>query len=660
MSLPIEQIIPKELSSKDSILKDSTPKHTKITLALVGAPNCGKTATFNVLTGSKAKVANYSGVTVDKRSAAMIGHSDVHIIDLPGTYSLKTASLDEEVTRQFLFGQIAGESAPDGIIFVADATNLRMSLRMLLELKSLGLPLIVALNLSDVAQSRGLIVDESILSEALGVPFVKTIAIKRKGCEQLLTLAEELIDYIAKHDRPVRFLNASTEFSTESSTNINNDTAAMYQQADDILSRAVLRSQRLPKWHERIDYLTLHPIIGVMILLLILFVIFQAVYAWATPLMDAIEWLVAGIGAQLTHWLPEGILQSLIVDGIVAGVGSVVIFVPQIALLFLFLLLLEDSGYLPRAAFLLDNLLSKVGLSGRSFIPLLSGFACAVPAVMATRTIPNHRERLVAIAVLPMLTCSARLPIYALIIAAVIPNRSVLGVFNLQGMTLFVLYIAGVVSAALVSWLFKRFGSGASASTAFPLLMELPTYRMPNIRHIASGLWDKVSTFLRRAGTVIFALSVVLWVLVTFPAAPIDATNPAIDYSFAGMLGHLIEPIFAPIGFTWQMCIALIPGLAAREVVVAALGTVYAVGNASEEAVNQTLIPIIHNEWGLATAFSFLAFYVYAPMCLATLAVIRRETKSLKQTAAITGYLFILAYTIAWIVYRITGQIFGL
>ncbi|WP_223144855.1 ferrous iron transporter B [Psychrobacter sp. ANT_WB68] len=622
-----------------------------INLALVGAPNCGKTATFNVLTGSKAKVANYSGVTVDKRTATMLGYSAVNIVDLPGTYSLKTTSLDEEVTRKVLFGQMPGEPIPDGMIFVADATNLRMSLRMLLELKSLGLPIIVALNLSDVAESRGLVVDEVILSEELGVPVVKTVAIKRQGCEQLLTLANEFIDHIDNKAQPVRFFYGDNH--------VNTDAQGMYQKADDILSRAVIKSQRLPKWHERIDYLALHPVIGVIILLAILFIIFQAVYAWAEPLMLGIEWLVASIGALLVEWLPDGILQSLLVNGVVAGVGSVVVFVPQITLLFLFLLILEDSGYLPRAAFLLDNLLAKVGLSGRSFIPLLSGFACTVPAVMSTRTIPNHKERFVAIAVLPMLTCSARLPIYALIIAAVIPNQTVLGIFNLQGVTLFILYIAGICSAAFVSWLFKRFHSTESKAAAFPLLMELPTYRLPNIKHIASELWDKVSAFLMRAGTVIFALTVVLWVLVTFPAAPIGATNPAIDYSFAGMLGHVIEPVFAPIGFTWQMCIALIPGLAAREVVIAALGTVYAVGSVGDEAINQTLIPIIHTQWGLATAFSFLAFYVYAPMCLATLAVIRRETNSLKQTAAIAGYLFILAYLMAWLTYRVTGQIFG-
>lgn len=635
-----------------------------INLALVGAPNCGKTATFNVLTGSKAKVANYSGVTVDKRTATMLGHSTVNIVDLPGTYSLRTTSLDEEVTRKVIFGQMPGEPIPDGIIFVADATNLRMSLRMLLELKSLGLPIIVALNLSDVAESRGLVVDETVLSEELGVPVVKTVAIKRQGCEQLRILADEFIDYLNNKAQPVRFFNADTNGNSinigiNRINSLSTDTQAMYKSADDILSRAVISSQRLPKWHERIDYLALHPVIGVIILLAILFIIFQAVYAWAEPLMQGIEWLVASLGALLVEWLPDGILQSLLVNGVVAGVGSVVVFVPQITLLFLFLLILEDSGYLPRAAFLLDNLLSKVGLSGRSFIPLLSGFACTVPAVMSTRTIPNHKERFVAIAVLPMLTCSARLPIYALIIAAVIPNQTVLGIFNLQGVTLFILYIAGIFSAAFVSWLFKLFHNTTSKAAAFPLLMELPTYRLPNIKHIASELWDKVSAFLMRAGTVIFALTVILWVLVTFPAAPIGATNPAIDYSFAGMLGHVIEPVFAPIGFTWQMCIALIPGLAAREVVIAALGTVYAVGSVGDEAINQTLIPIIHTQWGLATAFSFLAFYVYAPMCLATLAVIRRETNSLKQTAAIAGYLFILAYLMAWLTYRVTGQIFG-
>ena len=625
----------------------SQPAHPKTTLALVGAPNCGKTALFNLLTGSRAKVANYSGVTVDKRSASFIHNDKVRILDLPGTYSLATTSPDEEVTRKVLMGEMIGESVPDGIIVVADATNLRMSLRMILELKSLGLPMMVALNLSDVALSRGMMVDEVALSKEIGLPVVKTIAIKRSANAQLLALIDEFAQSHSEQSRPVRFAQAAP------------DPQQLYQQADDIIRRTVTIPHSLPKWHERLDYWALHPVVGLLLLLVILFVIFQAVYAWATPMMDGLEALVASFGNIVATYLPEGILKSLIVDGIIAGVGSVVVFVPQIALLFLFLLILEDSGYLPRAAFLLDNLLSKVGLSGRSFIPMLSGFACAVPAIMSTRTIPNPKERLVAISVLPMLTCSARLPIYALIIAAVIPNRSVLGIFNLQGMTLFILYTAGIASAALMSWLLTRFRRGKIAQVSFPLLMELPTYRMPNIKHIATELWSKVRAFLVQAGTVIFALSILLWFLVSFPAAPLGASGPAIDYSFAGMLGSVIEPIFRPIGFSWQMCIAMIPGLAAREVVVAALGTVYAVGSVAEEATHQTLIPIIHSQWGLATAFAFLAFYIYAPMCLATLAVIRRETKSMPQTLAITAYLFVLAYIMAWITYRIAGSIFG-
>jgi|26BtaG_2_1085354.scaffolds.fasta_scaffold01442_7 ferrous iron transport protein B len=635
------------LATARSTSSGSKSSESKVTLALVGAPNCGKTALFNLLTGSRAKVANYSGVTVDKRSAKFIHNDKVRVLDLPGTYSLATTSPDEEVTRKVLMGEMVNESIPDGIIVVADATNLRMSLRMILELKSLGLPMMVALNLSDVAVSRGMIVDEEALSQEIGLPVVKTVAIKRNANAQLLALIDEFAQTHTAQSRPVLFAQATP------------DPQQLYQQADDIISRTVSIPHSLPKWHERLDYWALHPVIGLVLLLLILFVIFQAVYAWATPMMDGLEALVGGFGGLMATWLPEGILKSLIVDGIIAGVGSVVVFVPQIALLFLFLLVLEDSGYLPRAAFLLDNLLAKVGLSGRSFIPMLSGFACAVPAVMSTRTIPNPRERLVAISVLPMLTCSARLPIYALIIAAVIPNRSVLGVFNLQGMTLFILYTAGIASAALMSWLLTRFRRGKIAQVSFPLLMELPTYRMPNIKHIITELWSKVRAFLVQAGTVIFALSILLWFLVSFPAAPVGASGPAIEYSFAGMLGSVIEPIFRPIGFTWQMCIALIPGLAAREVVVAALGTVYAVGSVGDEATNQTLIPIIHSQWGLATAFSFLAFYIYAPMCLATLAVIRRETKSMPQTLAITAYLFVLSYIMAWITYRIAGSIFG-
>ncbi len=625
-----------------------------ITLALVGAPNCGKTATFNALTGAKAKVANYSGVTVDKKFATWLGNADVTILDLPGSYSLRTTSPDEQVTREVLLGQQKGEKPLDGIIVVADATNLRLSLRMLLELQYLGLPMMVALNLSDVAAARGVIIDEVALSQALGVPVVKTVAIKRQGAAKLHQLLHEFVE--RQQQRPsVRFTD--NDHSNAIAQTIDQlEASQLYAQADAIIATAVTEKGELPAWHERVDGVLLHPVWGVLILLWVLFVMFQAVYAWAAPMMDGLEAGVAALGTWVTQWLGEGLLQSLLVDGVLAGVGSVIVFVPQITILFLFILVLEDSGYLPRAAFLLDSLLAKTGLSGRAFIPLLSSFACAVPAVMATRTIPNARERLVTMALAPMLTCSARLPIYALIIAAVIPDTKVLGWFNLQGLTLFGLYLAGIVSAALVALGFKHLAKLRGQQSLTALMMELPTYRLPNVRHIAISLWDKVKAFLLRAGTIIFALSVLLWVLVTFPKAPENAAAPAIDYSLAGQLGHLIHPIFAPIGFDWQTCIAMIPGMAAREVVVAAMGTVYAVGG-NEEAVSAGLTKLIHQQWGLPTAFAFLAWYIYAPMCMATIATIKREGHSGRYTAMIVGFLFLLAYVAAFITYRVTDML---
>lgn len=625
-----------------------------MTLALVGAPNCGKTATFNALTGAKAKVANYSGVTVDKKYAPWLGDPAVTILDLPGTYSLRTTSPDEQVTREVLLGQQAGEKPLDGIIAVADATNLRLSLRMLLELKQLGLPMMVALNLSDVAAARGVVIDENALSDALGVPVVKTVAIKREGSAKLHQLLGEFVAHQA--NQSATGLHNHAYFAQVAETIDNLDANTLYAQADAIIATAVHETGELPAWHERVDGILLHPVWGMAVLLVVLFVMFQAVYAWAAPLMDGLDGLVQSLGTWLTATLGEGLLQSLLVDGVLAGVGSVIVFVPQIAILFLFILVLEDSGYLPRAAFLLDNLLAKTGLSGRAFIPLLSSFACAVPAVMATRTIPNARERLVTMALAPMLTCSARLPIYALIIAAIIPDTKVWGLFNLQGLTLFGLYVAGIVSAALVALGLKTLAKVQGQQGLTALMMELPTYRLPNVRHIAISLWDKVKAFLLRAGTVIFALSVILWVLVTFPKAPDNATAPAIDYSIAGQLGHLLHPIFAPIGFDWQTCIAMIPGLAAREVVVAALGTVYSVGG-SDDAVHQGLIPIIRNQWGLPTAFAFLAWYIYAPMCLATIATIKRESHSGKYTAGVVAFLFLLAYIAAFITYRVTAMV---
>lgn len=613
-------------------------------ISLLGAPNCGKTALFNSLTGSNAKVANYVGVTVDKLEGTFIDDANIRIIDLPGTYSLRTTSLDEAVARDMVLGKIG--KRPDALIAVADATNLRMTLRMVLEIKTLGLPIVVALNLSDIARSRGLIIDTQKLSALLEVPVIETVAIKKEGTQALREAIKDL-----PHQK-------ATPLDTESAEKMLEqlDSQLLYQQVEQLLSQSVTRELELPQWHQRLDNIVMHPVMGIGLLLVILLLVFQAVYSWAEPVMTLIEDSFTWLGEWVTTTLPEGLLVDLLVNGVIAGVGGVLVFLPQITILFAFILLLEDSGYLPRAAFLLDNLLAKSGLSGRAFIPLLSSFACAVPAVMSARTIQDPRERLVTIAIAPMLTCSARLPVYALIIGAIIPDQTVWGMFNLQGLVLFSLYFIGILSAGIVAYITKRFALRKGNIQQFPLLMELPTYRMPNIRHICLTLWDRVSAFLKRAGTIIFALSVILWFLVTFPSAPEGATAPAIDYSFAGMLGHLIQPIFAPLGFTWQMCIAMIPGVAAREVVVAALGTVYAMSG-SEDQIVDALIPVVTNDWGLPTALAFITWYIYAPMCMATLAVIKRETKSTKQTALITAYLFALAYLFAFVVYHIALRV---
>lgn len=613
-----------------------------IDVALVGAPNCGKTVLFNALTRARGKVANYPGVTVDKKVGAVPGHN-INIIDLPGTYGLRVTSLDEQVTRDVLLGKL-GER-PDVILAVVDETNLRMSLRMLLELKELGLPIIASLNLSDLAQKRGLKLDLDKLRNILGFPIVETVAISEKGRQAIKHEVTQLtsFDFLAQQTNEI--------VTDEMIDNIDSD--KLYQQVDEIMQEVVISSATLPYWHRKADELILHPVSGFMILLAVLLFTFQAVYSWSAPLMDMLENGTAEFGIMVGNIIPPGMVHSLVVDGIIAGVGSVLVFLPQIVILFLLILLLEDSGYLPRAAFLLDHLFYKIGLSGRTFIPLLSSFACAVPSIMSARTISNPRERMVTIAIAPLMTCSARLPVYALLIAAVIPDKTVWGLFNLQGLTLFALYMIAIISAVIVAWVMKIFATRKGKISQFPLLMELPTYRIPNFRHIMVSLWERTWAFIRRAGTIIFALSIILWGLVTFPGAPANATMPAIDYSFAGMLGHIIEPIFAPLGFSWQICIAMIPGIAAREVVVAALGTVYAVG-VSESMAEQTLIPIIHESWGLATAFAFLTWYIFAPMCMATLAVIKRETKSMKATLLITGYLTALAYIGALIVYQIT------
>ncbi|GAA0494919.1 ferrous iron transport protein B [Pigmentiphaga sp. GD03639] len=610
----------------------STTTLSNLRVALVGNPNCGKTALFNLLTGSRQKVANYAGVTVERKEGRLVTPSglQVSVLDLPGAYSLHATSPDEAITRDVCMGNFAGERRPDLLVAVVDATNLRLHLHFVLELQRLGLPMVLALNMVDAAAKRGIRIDRDKLQQALGIPIVETIAIKRDGAAQLLARIDD--------DMPAAppALPAGTD---------------LHQAVNGLLSEAVSMPRRTAAIDDAIDRWVLHPVLGLVTLAIVMFLMFQAVFSWAEPLMDLIETSVSSLGAWVGQTLPEGMLNSLLVDGIIAGAGSVLVFLPQILFLFFFILLLEESGYLPRAAFLLDRMMVGAGLTGRSFIPLLSSFACAIPGIMATRTIQDPRDRLATILVAPLMTCSARLPVYTLLIGAFIPSRTVLGIFNLQGVTLFALYVAGIVSALVVSWVMKLLRRDA---TEHSLLLELPSYRIPNLRDVATGLVERARIFLARVGGIIMALTVLIWFLSSFPGPPEGATGPAIEYSFAGRIGEALQTVFAPIGFNWQISIALIPGLAAREVAVGALATVYALSAADDDAASTMLTPLIAAQWPLATAFSLLAWFIFAPQCLSTLAVIRRETNSWKVVALTAGYLFGLAYIASFITYQVT------
>ncbi len=605
-------------------------------ISLVGNPNCGKTALFNLLTGSRQKVANYAGVTVERKQGRYTAPSGrvVDLLDLPGAYSLDAASPDEAVTRDVCLGIAAGETRPDLLVCVADATNLRLHLRFVLEVRRLGLPVVLALNMMDAASRRGIRIDIAALERELGIPVIETVAVKRAGAKALV----ERLDMAVP-------LHAVT----------SDGAADLHSEVRRLLSAAVSMPTRTAATDDAIDRVALHPIGGLVLLAGLMFLIFQSVFSWAEPLMEGIEGGIKLLGEWSVATLPDGPLRSLLNDGVFAGIGSVLVFLPQILILFLFILALEESGYLPRAAFLLDRLMFKAGLSGRSFIPLLSSFACAIPGIMATRSIQDPRDRLTTIMVAPLMTCSARLPVYTLLIGAFIPQRTVAGIFNLQGIVLFALYVAGIASALGVAFVMKRLRRDRSEHA---LMLELPSYRWPHPRDLAIGLWERGWIFIKRVGGIILALTIVLWFLSSYPAAPEGATGPAIDYSFAGRIGRWLEVVFAPIGFNWQICIALIPGLAAREVAVSALGTVYALSG-TDETVAAALGPLIAVQWPLATALSLLVWFIFAPQCLSTLAVIRRETNSWRNVWIAAGYLFGLAYVASFITFQVARALSG-
>jgi ferrous iron transport protein B len=613
-------------------------------VALLGNPNCGKTALFNLLTGSRQKVANYAGVTVERKEGLLRTPSGrkVRVLDLPGAYSLNPLSADEAITRDVVLGTRHDVARPDLLVCVTDASNLKLNLRLVLEARRLGLPIVVALNMSDVAQRRGIRIDRAALERELGMPVVETVGVRHDGARALVERLER--------ELPGPKL-ATVEWAAPSVQ----DVMHTQQEVRRILSVAVTEPVIDTRLDDAIDRVVLHPVWGLPILAALLFLMFQAVFSWAQLPMDAIKAGMQGAGVWVQHLMPEGLLRSLLVDGVIAGAGSVLVFLPQILILFLFILALEDSGYLPRAAFMLDRVMGSVGLSGRSFIPLLSSFACAIPGIMATRTITSWRDRLVTIMIAPLMTCSARLPVYALLIGAFIPKRQVWGVFNLQGLVLFALYFAGILSAMAVAWSFKHL---RQSKTEAPLLMELPAYRWPNGRNLVIGLWERARIFVKRVGTIILSLSIVLWFISSFPAPPAHATGAAIQYSLAGIIGHALQPLFAPIGFNWQICIALIPGLAAREVAVGALGTVYAL-SAAGDSVAEQLAPMIGVSWSLATALSLLAWYVFAPQCISTLATVRRETNGWRYPLLMAGYLFALAYAASFVTYRVALALTG-
>lgn len=610
---------------------------SKLLFALIGNPNCGKTSLFNRLTGARAKVANYPGVTVERRSGHITGLDHAELLDLPGTYSLFVTSPDEQVARDMILGHIPGEAKPDVLVAVVDATNLHLGLRLVMELKSLNRPLLLAINQMDAAKRRGITIDTDGLSRDLGIPIIETIAVQRGGVNALRQKLSDYVQQAPTDDAQLLSLSERPE-SVE----------VLYARIEELLGQHVTQPKEIPRWQERLDAIAMHPVLGLVILMGILLLVFQAVFAWASPAVDLIEGGVGALSVFLSEMLPQGILRDFLIDGLVAGIGGVIVFLPQIVILFFFILVLEDSGYLTRAAFLLDRPMRGLGLSGRSFIPLLSSFACAVPGIMATRTVPDPRERFITIMVAPLMTCSARLPVYALIIAAFIPQHHVWGFLNLQGLTLFALYLAGILSAAIIAWFMRR----RQTRDEYPLLLELPSYRWPMAYHVFTGLRERIWIFIRRVGTIILSLLIILWFLSTYPGAPGDAVRPAIEYSYAGQLGLWMQPLFAPLGFNWQMCIALIPAMAAREVAVSALATVYAVGG---ENVDAALGTSLSTSWGIPVALAYLAWFVYAPQCISTIAVVKRETNSTPAALFFTAYLFALAYFFAWVTYQLAS-----
>ena len=604
-------------------------------VALVGNPNAGKSALFNALTGARQKVGNYPGVTVERYAGRLMlpeGRA-VELVDLPGTYSLTPSSPDEQVTRDTVMGRQAGERVPSALVVVVDASNLDNHLRFAMELVAIGRPVVVALNMIDLATREGLAIDVPALAQTLGCPVVPTVAVRRRGLDELRAAIDQVL--------AVPLVSRGTVLPERTLTE-------RQRHARRIAKSVTVESNGARAWTRSIDRVALHPVAGPVILAVLLFAMFQAVFSWAAAPTDLIDGGITALQEIVRTSMADTILRSLIVDGILAGIGAVVVFLPQIVILFAFILVLEASGYMVRAAFLMDRLMAHVGLSGRAFIPLLSSFACAIPGIMATRTIDDPKDRLTTILIAPLMTCSARLPVYAVVIAAFIPARSVLPGVGLQGLVLFALYLAGIVGALGVALVLRR-----TVTKGKPpgFLMELPKYQLPVLRDLAIGLWQRAYAFLRRAGTIIAATTIVLWALLTFPQVPAGSPVKQIDHSVAGRIANGLAVIVRPIGFDRDIALALIPAMAAREVAVSALATVNAIDSTDEEVRDKTLGERLRSKWTLPTALALLAWFVFAPQCISTIAVVKRETNSWRWPSFLLAYMFALAYAAAGITY---------
>ena len=611
-------------------------------IALVGNPNAGKSALFNALTGARQKVGNYPGVTVERRSGRVMltEAMTAELVDLPGAYSLDPNSPDERVTRDVILGRQVGERAPDALVIVLDASNLDNHLGFALELVALGKPVVVALNMVDLAERDGLVLDAAALSRELGVPVVETVAVRKRGLDALRALVSRAVDDVSD---PAAMAGVAAQAIVP-----NDDITARQRRARAIARRAIVSETPTRRLTHMLDAVALHPVWGTLLLLGILFLMFQAVFTWAKAPADALDSGFGALSALISSSLPPGFLRGLLTEGIIAGVGAVIVFLPQILILFLFILLLEASGYMVRAAFLMDRVMAIAGLSGRAFIPLLSSFACAVPGIMATRTIDDEKDRLTTILIAPLMTCSARLPVYTIVIGALIPNRALLPLIGLQGLVLFALYVFGIVGAFVAALVLRRTVT-RGASSGF--MMEMPKYQLPRIRDVALGLWSRTYNFLRRAGTIILASTLVLWLLLSYPKPPAGSAVSPIDYSVAGRLANGVAVVTKPIGFDRDIALALIPAMAAREIAVAALGTVYAIGGTDDARGQAAITKALQLRWSLPTALAFLMWFVFAPQCISTIAVTRRETNSWAWPAFMVGYLFALAYAAAGATY---------